>query len=285
MTDSVTFRTTDNTRWGAGQGSDLSATEIDINFWVLLTAVQALQTAQNDQAGIDHFVIVGQNLFVHLTNHFVLGPYTLPMAQWNFTGEWVPRFAYQAFDVFTQDKAVYLVLIQHISNSDFNAGSTDGEATPHNFYGLLLAAPTPELPQTGIKGQVLQWQNSPLDVRWFTQTRNIGIYLETTPDPVEYVMEYEFTETTNFAAGLLASGQVPASQFSTGTRPTVDQEFELYQDGGPIGHVIFHPSGDPTVVFNHAVQFAAGEILSVIGPTIPDPHMTRIRMNFVGYLD
>ena len=86
-------------------------------------------------------------------------------------------------------------------------------------------------------------------------------------------------------AGLLASGQVPASRFSAGDRPTVDQEFELYQDGGPIGHVIIHPSGDPTVVFNHAIQFAAGEILSVIGPTVPDPHMARIRFNFVGYLD
>ncbi len=58
MVDSVTFRTDDSLRWGNGQGSDLSASEIDINFWVLLTAIQALQAQANDHASIDHFVIV-----------------------------------------------------------------------------------------------------------------------------------------------------------------------------------------------------------------------------------
>lgn len=279
MVDQVTFRTTDNLRWGPGQGSDLPATEIDINFWVLLTAVQALQAESNDHAGIDHFVIVGTNLFVHLTNHFVLGPYTLPMAQWNFRGEWSPRMAYQAFDVFTHEKAVYLVLLQHVSNSLFSASSTDRLVPPSNLYGLMLAAPTPELPQTGDKGAFLQWQNSPGDVRWFLPTRNIAFYLEAAPDPVEAVMDYQFPEITNFPAGLTGS------QFSVGTRPTGDQEFELMQDGGPIGHITIHHTGAPTVVFNHPIQFAAGEILSVVGPTIPDPHMTRIRFNFVGTLD
>lgn len=277
MVDQITFRTSDGTRWGAGQGTDLSASEIDINFWVLLTAVQALQSQQNDSAGIDHFVIVGQSLFVHLTNHFVLGPYTLPMAQWNFTGAWGPRKVYQAFDVFTQGGAVYLVLLQHISNSLFSAGASDGLG--HNWYGLLLAAPTPELPQTGTKGAFLQWQNSPADVRWFQPTRNIALFFEGAPDAASFVAEYEFTETTNFPAGLTLS------QFSVGTRPTGNQEYDLYQDGGPIGSVTFHHTGAATVVFNHAIQFTAGEILSVIAPSVPDAHMTRIRMNFVGYLD
>lgn len=278
MVDQVTFRTDDSLRWGPGQGSDLSATEIDVNFWVLLTAVQAVQAQVSEGgAGIDHFVIAGDQLFVHLTNHFVLGPYTLPQAQWNFTGEWSPRRAYHTFDVFTEDHAVYLVLRDHISNSLFAPGANDGSG--HNFYGLLLAAPPKELPQTGTKGAVLQWQNSPGDVRWFLPTRNIATYIEGTPDPLEYLMEYEFTEITNFPAGL--SG----SQFSVGTRPTIGQEFDLFQDGGPIGSIIIHPSGSPTISFPHPIQFTPGEILAVIGPTVPDPHMTRIRFNFVGSLD
>lgn len=277
MVDQVTFRTTDNTRWGPGQDSDLSASEIDINFWVLLTAIQALQAQSNDHAGIDHFVIAGQNLFVHLTNHFVLGPYTLPMAQWNFTYAWGPRKVYQAFDVFTEGKAVYLVLVAHISNSLFTAGASDGLG--HNYYGLLLAAPTPELPQTGTKGAFLQWQNSPADVRWFQPSRNIAIFLEGAPDASSFVAEYEFTEITNFPAGLTLS------QFSVGTRPTGSQEYDLYQDGGPVGSITFHPSGPATIVFNHAIQFTAGEILTVLSPSVVDPHMTRVRFNFVGYLD
>jgi hypothetical protein len=279
MVDQVTFRTTDSLRWGPGQLSDLTATEIDINFWVLLTAVQALQTQANDHAGIDHFVVVGTNLFVHLTNHFVLGPYLLPTAQWNFRNAWTPRTAYQAFDVFTNAGSVYLVLTQHVSNSLFDPGSTDHSVPPNKFYALLLAAPPPELPQTGDKGAFLQWQNSPGDVRWFPLARNIAIYCEATPDPVEVIADYVFTESTTFPIGLTGS------QFSVGTRPTGDQEFELMQDGGPIGHVTIHHTGPATVVFNHAITFTAGEILSVIAPTVPDAHMTRVRFNLVGTLD
>lgn len=276
MTDAVTFRTTDSLRWGPGQGSNLTATEIDINFWVLLSAVQSLQAAANTNAGIDHLVIANNQLFVHLTNHFVLGPYTLPVAQWNFRGDWRPSTAYDAFDVVTDSRSVYLVLLAHVSNSLFSPNASDGIG--HNWYGLLLQAAPPELPQTGVHGQVLQWQTSPGDVRWFTQTRNIGLYLETPPDPIEYVVEYAFTESTLFPAGLVQS------QFSVGTRPTGDQEFDLFMDGGPIGSVTFHPTGPATIVFLADTTFAAGQVLSVKGPSVPDVHMTRIRMNFVGVL-
>lgn len=276
MVDQITFREDDNLRWGPGQGADLSAVQIDINFWVLLTAIQALQAESNDHAGIDHFVIVGQNLFVHLTNHFVLGPYELPMAQWNFVGEWVPRTAYQVFDVVTHQRAVYLVLLQHVSNSLFSAGAQLGG---QNEYGLLLSAPTPELPQTGTKGAFLQWQNSPSDVRWFQASRNIAFYLEAAPDPNEYVLQYQFTETITFPVNL------GGSQFGTGVRPTGNQEFDLFQDGGPIGTVIFHAVGSPTVTFHHPITFTAGEVLTVIGPTVPDSHMGLIRFSLVGLID
>lgn len=276
MVDQVTFRTTDNARWGAGFGADLSATQIDINFWVLFTAVQALQNANDSFAGIDHFVISGTSLFVHLTNHSVVGPYMLPQAQWNFTGAWRPRQNYAAFDVITEGRAVYLVLVPHLSSSLFVAGANDGLG--HNFYGLLLEAAPAELPADGVPGQVLQWQTSPGDVRWNTLTRNIALYLETAPTPVENVLDFQFTELTSFPVGLTGS------QFSVGTRPTGPQEFDLFQDGGNIGSVIFHPTGPATVTFNHPIDFSVGDIFSIVGPSVPDPHMSRIRFNFLGDL-
>lgn len=276
MVDAVTFRTDDNARWGTGQGSDLTAAQIDINFWVLLTAVQALQAESTGHAGIDHFVIAGNQLFVHLTNHTVLGPYTLPQAQWNFRGEWLQRIQYRAFDIITHDHAVYLVLIDHVSNSIFAAGSNDGSG--HDFYGLLLAAPPKELPQTGVLGQHLRWNNSPGDVAWQTQTRNIAFFLETAPDTNEIVCEYTFTEPTTFAQDLVGC------VFNVGDRPTGDQQFELFQDGGPIGSITIHPSGDPTIVFNHPIDFAVEDVFTVLAPHSADPHMSRIRFNFVGTL-
>lgn len=278
MVDSITFREDDNARWGGGQGSDLTASQIDINFWVLLTAVQALQAQSNINSPIDHLVITGTSLYVHLANHFVLGPYTLPVAQWNFRGPWAPVTAYAAFDVVTADHAVYLVLKTHSSKTgEFDPDAADTDANP--YYGLLLEAPPSELPiDDGVKGQVLQWQNSPDDVRWFTMTRNIAGYFEGVLDAAETCMEYVFTERTVFAAGLTNS------QFSVGTRPTGDQQFTLFRSGGSIGSVTIHHTGAATIVFTADVTFTAGEVFSVIGPTIPDAHMTRTRLNFVGQI-
>lgn len=278
MVDQITFRTDDNLRWGPGQGSDLSATEIDINFWVLYSAVTALQASFDTRgAGIDHFVISGTNLFVHLTNHFVLGPYTLPVANWNFRGPWVPSTSYGPFDVFTNAGAVYLVLISHVSNSLFSPGSNDGHG--HNFYGTLLVAPPPELPQTGATGAFLQWQNSPGDVRWYSPTRNLAFYLETIPDPLEVILEYVFTEKTTFPIGLTNS-RAKANHW-----PTVTQQFNLYQDGASIGSIDFHPSPThATFTCPVAIVFNPGSVLTIVAPSVPDPHMSGIAATLVGIL-
>lgn len=276
MTDQVTFRTTDSTRWGNGFGSDLSATQVDINFWVLLTAIQAIQAEAAGQAGIDHFVVSANQLFVHLTNHFVLGPYILPMAQWNFRGEWSPSTSYAVFDVFTEARATYLVTLAHVSSSLFSAGANDGNG--HNFYAQLLAAAPPELPQTGAAGAVLTWNNSPADVSWNTPTRNIGLYLETSGQPIENVLDYLVPENMTFPQGLTGS------LFGSSNHPTVDQEYDLFQDGGPIGSVIFETDGTQTISFPHPIIFDVGDVFSIVGPSVPDPHHTRIRFTFVGQL-
>src|ERR1035437_4863822 len=106
MVDSISYRTSDLTRWGTGNGSDLSAAQIDINFWVLHSLIVSLQDSQDAQAGIAYFTLTGTQLTVHLTNHVALGPYTLPMAQWNFRDAWQAFTAYNINDVFTEGGAV-----------------------------------------------------------------------------------------------------------------------------------------------------------------------------------
>lgn len=277
MVDSITFRTNDGTRWGAGLGADLSASQIDINFWVLFTAVEALQDHADTHAGIDHFVVNGNLLYVYLTNHLVLGPYTLPQAQWNFRDTWLPLTNYAVFDVFTKDHAVYLVVFAHRSNSDWSPFSSDGHG--HDYYKTLLAAPPKELPQTALHNQVLTWIDSPGDVAWKTQTRNLGFYLETPPDPLDVVFRWPFTEVTTFPVGLTGSQAKPY------TPPTVNQAYQIYQAGANIGTVTFHPSPTAaTFTFPLAVTFTPGEVMTIVGPSIPDPHMTGIAIALVGNL-
>lgn len=277
MPDSITFRTTDGTRWGPGLGADLSAAQIDINFWVLYSAVSALQDHQDASAGIDHLVVNGQNLYVYLTNHLVLGPYTLPTSQWNFRQGWAPLTNYAVFDVFTESGAVYLVTFAHRSNSEFAAGATDGLG--HGYYAILLAAPPSELPNDGTPGQVLTWTTSPGDVNWKTPTRNIGFYMETVPDPLDVIFRWPFTEVTTFPIGLTGS---QATHF---TPPTGLQDYQIYQAGSNIGTIHFHPSPTAaTFTFPAEITFTPGEVMTIVGPSVPDAHMTGIAVALVGSL-
>jgi hypothetical protein len=119
---SMTFRTNDYTRWGSGQGSNLSAAEVDVNFWTLYSALTALQDhALTTENQIDYFSVAGNQLFVTMMDHTVFGPYTLPTASWNFRGPWSSTTSYHAMDVVTDSGSVYLSCYLY-ERFDFRSG-------------------------------------------------------------------------------------------------------------------------------------------------------------------
>ena len=137
-----------------------------------------------------------------------------------------------------------------------------------------------ELPATGNAGAFLQMAqlDSPDSVQWTNLTRNIAIYLETEPDPLEVVVGYVFTETCTFPAGLTGSrGNVT-------THPTTGQAYELYWNGAPVGSINFATNGACTFTFPHDVIFEPGDVLHIVAPSVPDPHMTLIAFTLVGTL-
>src|ERR1035437_10159274 len=103
MVASLTYRTADGTRWGGGQGSNLAAVTIDLNFWTLFSSVQALEDAVVVNAGIDYInqPSGGSLFYVHLTNHAVLGPFVIPTTQWNARGAWAAITTYSPYDLVT----------------------------------------------------------------------------------------------------------------------------------------------------------------------------------------
>jgi hypothetical protein len=137
--------------WGSGQGSPLLEYQFDSNNYYLLTLIQDLQTSQT--AGISYFVINGNQLFVHLTDHEVLGPYILPTWQPIPVGEWMPDTQYYSNNVVWYNGATYLVTYNHISPATFNPYyQVGGNAC---YSAPILVCPGNALPINGQEGQVL----------------------------------------------------------------------------------------------------------------------------------
>jgi Carbohydrate-binding module family 5/12 len=140
--------------WGAGKGANLVAAEVDGNFYDVDQRVVALEDNLPDAAnGIAYFAVSGNLFSVHMTNGTIQGPFALPQTAWNFRAEWLPTTTYNADDVVTANGSVYLVLVNHVSASSFDAGANDGAG--HDYYGRLLTNPANVLPAGGDIGQYL----------------------------------------------------------------------------------------------------------------------------------
>ena len=187
---------------------------------------------------------------------------------------------FSATDQATGLPAIFMCIYpQPSSGANFFQFANDNNG--HNYYAEMFVAPKPALgPLTGPAGGFLQMGelDSPQSLQWVLMTRNIGIYIESEPDPLEPVAQYVFTEATTFEAGL------PGSQAFCGTRPTIAQEYQLYWNGANIGYVTFNHTGSPdfTFTFNHTITFEPRDVLTIIAPSVPDPHMTLISITLVG---
>ncbi len=274
---SITFRTNDNTRWGTGTGVDLSAVEIDINFWELYSAITALQDHAGTGADIDFFAVSGNNLYVHMTDHAVLGPYTLPTAQWNFRGTWLPDTPYAVMDVFNgPDAGVYLVIFDHTSGGTFDAGASDGMG--HDFYAALLAPPDSLMPAGGTVAQRLaKIDSTDYNAQWVNDPVRIAVYVEGQPTSGEKLMVFTATDTFKLPSGLTTS------RASCQTAPTGAVAFNLFKNGSAIGLINFAAAATvATFTFSADVSFVPGDILTITGPASPDAVQSNIGITLVG---
>jgi len=273
---SVVYRTTG--AWGSGLGADLTAAQVDMNFWVLYSLIVSLQNAE--PITISYFTVTGNQMWITMTDHYVFGPFTIPTAVWNFVGAWQPNNSYNINDVFTQGGAVYLCIYPQLnSGATFFANANDGLG--HNYYAQLLAAPPSELPTNGLPGQILQWTgiDSPgPPYEWSYIKRNIALYMETPPNPLEEVVRFVFTESTQYAINFAGS------YGSAGTGATGTQAYEVYQNGANIGSINFSasPDDEPTFTAPAAITFHAGDILTILAPSVPDPHLSKIAFTLMG---
>jgi hypothetical protein len=243
--------------------SDLAPDQMDMNFWFLYSAVLALQSAGSG-ADIDYFVVTGNQMFVHLTNHAVLGPYILPTAQWNFRDAWAPVTSYGALDVVSDDGSLYIVIWPHTSQAAFSAVANDGSG--HYYYSLLLAQPANMIPAGGIASQRLAKVNSTdFNTLWVSDYRNLGLFIQGQPAASELLLRYSNADTAlTLPAGL------SRSVAGSGTAAAAPAVFDLAQNGAPIGSITFNTDGSVTFSFTGAITLVPGDVLTITAPATPD---------------
>lgn len=275
----LTYRTTDNTRWGAGQGANLSAVQIDLNFWTLWNSLNALVNSQETLASIDYISVAGNQMWVTLTNHAVLGPFTLPTAQWNPRGPWVAHTAYAAFDVVSYNSSLYLCTEAFTSAATFSPNATDGEG--HNLYLLLVEMPGNAIPVGGVPGQrIAKATNSDFATEWVYDYVRMALFVQGQPQANELLMQYCVVDNMTLPQGLAGSVAYQAIETETTVFYTISK------NGAAIGSVNFTgPSPDTiTVTFPQDVPCIPGDIITINGPAVPDTTQADISITLVAEL-
>lgn len=127
--------------WGPGEGRNLTAAEIDTNFYGHETRIGDLETDPPSAVGISNFVVDGTQLTIFLSNGTQFGPYTLPTAQFRSRGVWVAATGYFALDlVEVAGQGLYLVLQNHTSDAAFDEAATNSSG---DLYQLIFPSYAP----------------------------------------------------------------------------------------------------------------------------------------------
>lgn len=131
-----TFRTAG--AWGGGVGRPLTWAEQDQNMYDKETRLAGLEVG-GSAVGIANIEVVGGVLVITMTD---LSQYTFDLSQltvaWSAKGAWLPSHVYQALDTVSYGNAVYLVNIDHTSDTTFDPNAMEG-TVPR--YSLIFTFP------------------------------------------------------------------------------------------------------------------------------------------------
>jgi hypothetical protein len=112
---------------------------VDVNFWEVVQRLVSLETNPPAAISVDDVTVAGNQLTIHLTDGSTRGPFTLPTAQWRWTGAWRTATVYFVNDIFSFDGAIYRVAVTHTSDAtSFDPNALAGSGY---VYNLLLNPP------------------------------------------------------------------------------------------------------------------------------------------------
>lgn len=145
----IVYRTTG--AWGSGKGANLTAAEIDGNFYGIDTRLTAVETNPVQPVQIENITSSGSALTITMDNGDIYGPLVLPTATFVFRGEWAPSTAYAKNDVITNSNTLYYVAVSHTSAATFNAMRT---ITGITVYQMMVAGGSTTAPMVDVINNV-----------------------------------------------------------------------------------------------------------------------------------
>ena len=275
-----TYRTDDFARWGAGQGFNLTAAQVDINFWDIVQRMLAQEARPDPSAGIAYFEIIGINMFVHMTDGTVLGPYELPVATFRDRGIWAPSTVYSKMDTFTTNGGLWVTVFDHTSGTSFDPGANNGAG--NDYYQLMMQTPGSSLPSGGAVGSsLLKATTTDYSVRWGMPDASGVIFTPATGSTLTSSNVADALEEAALTNGTAADiPYTPAS--GTGlTADNVQDAIDELAGGGDSGGGIGGSVGKQTIW----VPASAMIPLITHGPAINAIEMSGFQHNVVRTLD
>lgn len=128
--------------WGAGKGSNLTPAEVDGNFYDHEGRIDALESSPPTPNEIASIVVEDGQLTITMDDDTAYGPFTLPVASFNWRGDWYASQTYSLNDVvYVAGYGVYLVMIGHTSPVAFDEEHTVGATKAYDQIWADIAVP------------------------------------------------------------------------------------------------------------------------------------------------
>ena len=136
----VIYRTTGP--WGPGVGRNLTAAEVDGNFYDQQLHLTNLEDSRPQPDDIVSVSTNGTQMTFHLESGATLGPVDMPVLYWRWRDEWEPFTPYAAMDTFSVlETGIFLTLLDHTSAAEFDPAATTGDP-PLPVYQQLIGVGT-----------------------------------------------------------------------------------------------------------------------------------------------
>jgi hypothetical protein len=122
----VTYRTAG--AWGAGKGSNLTAAEVDANFWDHEGRLDTLEGTPPAPNNIADITVSGSQMTITMDDASTFGPFTLPTSRWRWREDFADATVYAVEDFFrdADTGSIYRVLIAHTSATPFDPDLLSG---------------------------------------------------------------------------------------------------------------------------------------------------------------
>jgi hypothetical protein len=240
--------------WGIGTGAPHTASQADNNFYDLSVRIDYLEENPPMPVNISNIQVEGSQMMIYMDNGDQYGPFTLPIATFEYRGEYVPTAMYYELDVITVlGHGVYFVLVDHVAPDPFNEDLlVDGQPAYRKIYGddsyvYHMGCFIPGKPGLGIPDGKRIWSHL-------------------------------------FALDVYVLADMPETLFALETAPTSELVFQIRKNNAAIGSVTFAAGAttDFTVDFAATTQFVPFDRLSLMKPGAVDATALELTATFVG---